>query len=153
MPFFIIFLIVPLIEIALFVAVGDEIGLAATLLLCVLTAAIGAILLREQGLKTLFSARESLNNNELPVNALFDGICLAIAGIMLMTPGFFTDTLGFSLLIPPVRRTLQTTLARHFNIHTNAPNSFQDGIQNDSMVIEAEFEHVDETDENNHGQS
>lgn len=103
MLLFILFLVIPLIEISLFIVVGDEIGIISTLLLCVLTAVIGATLLRQQGLRTLFTAQKQIDEGLLPLREIFDGFCLAIAGATLITPGFFTDFIGFMLLLPPMR--------------------------------------------------
>ena len=109
MIFFIIFFIIPLTEVFVFIQAGQEIGVFRTLLLCVLTAGIGGLLVKRQGLEVLFRGRQSMQQGMMPVEELFDGFCIVVAGAMLMTPGFVTDILGFSLLIPPVRR-----LLRHF---------------------------------------
>ena len=146
MPFFIIFLVVPLIEISLFVSVGSEIGVFWTLFLCVGTAALGAFLLRNQGLKTLFSARRSLDKNQLPVHEIFDGICLALAGVILMTPGFFTDALGFLLLTPKFRDVLLKKITHHFDFQTMGmkQNSKRPYENNNVDIIEGDFEELDE---------
>ncbi|MCB9988027.1 MAG: FxsA family protein [Rhodospirillales bacterium] len=148
MPFFIIFLIIPLIEIGLFITVGEEIGLVSTLLLCVLTAVIGAALIRHQGLETLFSARRAMDRGEMPVREMFDGLCLAVAGALLMTPGFFTDAIGFSLTIPAVRSFVLAALPRFFDVQVMggaASSSSQSRTYRRSPdVIEAEYEVLDE---------
>lgn len=138
MLFLIIFVIIPLIEIGLFIAVGDYAGIMPTLMLCVLTAVIGAGLIRYQGLHTLAAAREAMEGNRLPVAELFDGICLAVAGVLLMTPGFFTDTMGFLLLFPPVRVFLRHYLGKKFEIYADGAN-----VQGDSSVIDGEYIRVD----------
>lgn len=144
MPFFIIFLIIPLIEIALFIQVGDQIGLVSTLLLCVLTAALGGFLIRQQGLQTLFSVRGAMAQGQLPVQALFDGLCLAVAGALLLTPGFFTDAIGFSLLVPPVRRALFYLLRDRFQMDVMEGTARSEArFYRSNDVIEAEFERVD----------
>ncbi|MCB9990172.1 MAG: FxsA family protein [Rhodospirillales bacterium] len=145
MIFFIIFVIIPLTEIALFIAVGDEIGLLSTLFLCVLTAMIGAVLIRTQGLATLFSARGTMSRGELPVQEMFDGICLAVAGALLMTPGFFTDGIGFSLLVPQFRVWLRHYLSRRFDFEIHGSQTSY-GRPRDPDVIEAEYERVDNKD-------
>ena len=142
MPFFIIFLIIPLIEVGLFVTIGNKIGLSTTLLLCVVTAAIGAIILRYQGTHTLFSARKSIEEGTTPFKEMFDGLCLAIAAVLLMTPGFFTDFLGFSLLVPPARGLLWALIQRHFSIEA-MPGAHQNK-QTHYDVIDIEYEHIDE---------
>ena len=84
MVLFIIFVIIPLIEIALFIVVGGEIGIFATLLLCVIMAITGSMLVRQQGLKTLFAAKDAMERGELPVKELFDGICIAALYLCLL---------------------------------------------------------------------
>ncbi len=143
MIFFIIFVIIPLIEISLFVSVGEEIGLVKTLLLCLLTAMIGAVLIRQQGLQTLLTARSAMNKGEVPVSAIFDGICLAVSGALLMTPGFFTDAIGFSLCVPKIREVLRHKLAAHFDIHVPGDPAGQHR-RVDPDVIEVEYEKLDD---------
>jgi UPF0716 protein FxsA len=106
MPVFILFLVVPFVEIYLLVEIGARIGAPWTILLVVLTAIVGAWLVRVQGLTTWQRFQASLARNELPATALAEGLCLLIAGALLLTPGFFTDAAGFACLIPPLRRTL-----------------------------------------------
>ena len=106
MPVFILFLVVPFVEIYLLVEIGSRIGAPWTILLVVLTAIVGAWLVRVQGLATLRRFQTSLARNELPATALVDGLCLLITGALLLTPGFFTDVVGFACLIPQLRRAL-----------------------------------------------
>lgn len=101
---FAVFLIVPLIEVWLLVTVGSLIGAGWTIFLIVLTAVIGAALVRAQGLSTLARSQELLRQGELPAVELLEGAALLLAGALLLTPGFFTDTVGFLLLLPPLRR-------------------------------------------------
>lgn len=104
---FLLLIAVPLTEIALFIVIGDEIGLAATLTIVVLTALIGAVTLRRQGMQT-FSKLQTLRADEEAPVVLIEGLLIAASGLLLLTPGFLTDTIGFLFLIPPVR----TALAR-----------------------------------------
>jgi UPF0716 protein FxsA len=110
MPIFIplAFIIVPVVEIAVFIYLGGEIGLWNTVLLIVLTAIMGTWLLRSQGLATLRRAQESLGRQVFPIAEVFDGLCLVIAGVLLLTPGFVTDTFGFLLFLPFMRMVLRT---------------------------------------------
>lgn len=103
---------VPLIEIAVFIEIGGRIGVGWTLALIVATALAGTALFRIQGLATLARARASLDRGELPVQAVLDGVCLIVAGALLLTPGFVTDAVGGLLLVPPVRRVLQVWVLR-----------------------------------------
>jgi UPF0716 protein FxsA len=100
---FIAFVVVPVLEITLFLQVGSLIGIPATIALILLTAITGAIVVRSQGLQVLSKIRQSVQQGEAPVDALIQGACVLAAGLLLLTPGFATDALGFSLLIPPVR--------------------------------------------------
>jgi len=101
------FIAVPIIEIAVFLEVGGRIGVLNTILMIVTTAMIGTWLLRSQGLQTLQRAQESLNQNVFPVSEVFDGLCLMVAGGLLLTPGFVTDLFGFLLFIPWMRGLLR----------------------------------------------
>jgi UPF0716 protein FxsA len=103
---FIMFLIVPIIEIYLLIQVGEEIGAGWTVFLVVATAVIGAALLRHQGLATLYEAQGKMAHGELPATALLEGVMLLLAGALLLTPGFFTDILGFLVLVPMLRKRL-----------------------------------------------
>ena len=107
---FLLFTAVPIAEIFLLIRVGGEIGAIPTIGLVILTAVVGAALIRMQGFATLARAQASMEKSEMPVGALFDGLCLLVAGALLLTPGFVTDTIGFLLLIPPFRKFLAATL-------------------------------------------
>ena len=119
------FIGVPLLEIVLFIEVGDLIGLWPTIFIVLVTAVCGTILIRIQGLTILRRFQRSLAQRELPVQEVFNGLCLLLASILLLTPGFFTDSIGFLLLIPAGRRLIGNSLswwvARYANIrfHTN----------------------------------
>ena len=112
------FIIIPIIEIAIFIEAGQWLGLPSTLALIVVTAVVGVMLLRQQGLSTLLKAQERMNLGQIPAMEMLEGILLAIAGALLITPGFFTDAVGFSLLIPLVRHYLiKKHLMSRFEIH------------------------------------
>ncbi len=117
------FLVVPIIEIYLLIQVGQVIGAGWTIFLVVATAVIGVALLRIQGLSTLRRAQEKLNHNELPARELLEGLGLLVAGALLLTPGFFTDALGFLLLFPPTRMLLVSAVASRMvvvsSVHTD----------------------------------
>jgi len=100
------FILVPIAEIAVFIKAGQIIGLGWTLAAVIATAAAGTWLLRRQGLQVLAQTQARLNRGELPVGEMFDGVCLLVAGVLLLTPGFLTDTLGLLLFIPPLRQAL-----------------------------------------------
>ncbi|MCK4951616.1 MAG: FxsA family protein [Gammaproteobacteria bacterium] len=103
---FLIFLSVPLIEIYLLIEIGGVIGAPATVFLVVFTAVLGALLLRQQGFYTLQNVQQQMSRGEMPAMAMLEGVCLVIGGVLLLTPGFLTDSIGFLLLIGPTRRFL-----------------------------------------------
>jgi len=104
MPLFVLFLAVPIVEIALFIQVGGLIGLFPTLAIVVLTAILGTWMIRAQGLREIANLRASFNELRDPTEPLAHGAMILVAGALLLTPGFFTDALGFLLLLPPFRR-------------------------------------------------
>jgi len=99
----IIFVIVPILEVYLLIQVGAVIGAPWTVLLVVLTAVIGIRLLKIQGLSTLMRAQRKMQVGQTPAVEMLEGVGLILAGAFLLTPGFFTDALGFLLLFPPTR--------------------------------------------------
>lgn len=100
------FISIPIVEIAIFIQVGDEIGLGATLAATVLTAVIGTVLVRTQGLATVRKVQHSLAEGGMPLRPAFDGACQLVAGALLLTPGFLTDSIGLLLFIPALRTLL-----------------------------------------------
>ena len=103
MPIFLMLLGVPLVEIAAFIVIGGQIGIATTLLLTLVTAIIGTTLLRRQGLTIVQQIRQELAANRVPARQLADGAMIAVAGILLLTPGFVTDGIGLLLFVPAFR--------------------------------------------------
>ena len=104
---FTLFLVIPVVEVVIFILVGARIGLAATVVLVVLTAVIGAALVSRQGRSTLRQARGELLEGRFPAVPLAHGVMILVAGALLLTPGFLTDTIGFALLVSPVRERLR----------------------------------------------
>ena len=100
-------LLVPIVEIATFLVVGQWIGIGWTLAGILITAVLGTILLRRQGLDLMAQARAEVDAGRVPARELADGVMLLIAGVLLLTPGFVTDGLGFSLFLPPVRAAIR----------------------------------------------
>lgn len=101
---FLLFLAVPLLEVYLLIEVGQVIGAVPTIAAVVGTALLGAALARYQGMVTVTRLYAQLHHGEVPTQTLFEGACLLVAGALLLTPGFFTDAVGFALLTPPLRR-------------------------------------------------
>lgn len=100
----IIFIVLPAIEISLFLWTGSELGILPVAMIIILTGIIGIALVKKQGLETWRRAQLSMYHNEVPAEEIVDGICIIVGGIFLLTPGFFTDTLGFLLVIPFTRK-------------------------------------------------
>lgn len=96
-------IIVPLLEIASILAIGDWLGLWPTVALLIITSVVGGSLARQEGRIALRHIREKLARGEAPAQAVVDGVCVLIGGILLLTPGFFTDMFGFLLLFPLTR--------------------------------------------------
>jgi|ETNmetMinimDraft_23_1059889.scaffolds.fasta_scaffold69688_3 UPF0716 protein FxsA len=116
-PFAVLLLLllsVPLLEIYLLISIGRVIGAGTTVFVVVLTAVIGAWLLRLQGLQTLRRVQSAADKGELPAVELVEGLMLLICGVLLLTPGFFTDAVGFVALVPGIRRHLAEALLKHF---------------------------------------
>ncbi len=148
---FIIFLALlgaPLLEIGVFIEVGGLIGLWSTLVLIVGTAIAGTALLRYQGLSTLARARETVARGGMPVREVADGVCLLIAGALLLTPGFVTDAVGGLLLIPLVRLMVQRWVLRRLIASGRVPARDHGPDAGWPMragqVIEAEYTEFDE---------
>jgi UPF0716 protein FxsA len=99
-------LLLPIIEIGLFVTLGAWLGLWLTLAIVVLTGFFGAYLIRSQGVNALGQLQSARTNLQNPLSPIANGLMSVVAGVLLMLPGFFTDTLGLVLLIPPVRRAI-----------------------------------------------
>lgn len=118
---FLIFLLVPLFEIYLLLEVGGLIGVGWTIFAVVFTAVLGAALVRYQGFSTLNRMRSHMEQGQVPAMELFEGVFLLVAGALLLTPGFFTDAIGFACLTPPFRRAVIMYLIRRGTIrHTAA---------------------------------
>lgn len=100
---FLLFLIVPMMEMWLLIKVGEVIGALQTIGLVALTAVIGVSMLKRQGLKTLMRVQERVNSGQIPAEEILEGVFLAVGGALLLTPGFVTDVFGFCCLVPYTR--------------------------------------------------
>ncbi len=136
-------LCIPIAEIAVFIKVGQIVGLGWTLLLVVLTAVLGVALLRRQGLRTLTLTQQKLDRGELPVGELFEGLCLLTAGGLLLMPGFITDIIGLALFVPPIRKFLGTAILRAI-LHSRNTKFWVNGKEMgpDGTVIDGEYTDV-----------
>lgn len=112
LPFLLLFIGLPLVEIYILIEVGRVIGALPTIGLCILTAIIGVGLLRWQGLSTFARAQHSLARGQVPALEMFEGVALGIGGGLLLTPGFATDFVGFLCLLPWTRRAMVRFILR-----------------------------------------
>jgi UPF0716 protein FxsA len=139
-----LFFTIPLLEITVLLQVGSAIGVLPTIAMVVLTAVIGAGLIRAQGIATLGRVRLELERGELPAVGIIEAAMLLVAGALLLTPGFVTDAIGFLILVPPLRRrVIHSFLARRVVATGAAPASGQSGPGR-VRVIEGEFRREDE---------
>ncbi|WP_077530707.1 FxsA family protein [Vreelandella utahensis] len=155
MPVFLIaFIIIPIIEMVILIEVGGLIGALPTVGLVLLTAVIGAAMLRQQGAATLLRANQRMASGELPAREMAEGLLLAVGGALLLTPGFVTDAVGFACLIPFTRRWLSgyvvnrmvfsggASMGGHYEYHQYS-QSRDRGPRRDAhgnIIIEGEFE-------------
>ena len=113
---FLAFTIIPIIEIYLLIEIGSMFGALTAVTLVILTGFLGAFLARMQGLQTLYRIQESLHEGRMPSGELLDALLIVIAGVVLLTPGFLTDSAGFLLLIPTTRNTIISWLQRQIEL-------------------------------------
>ena len=142
---FALFVAVPIIEIALFIQVGGAIGLGWTLLIVVLTAILGTWLVRAQGLHVMSQVRGSFSELRDPTEPLAHGAMILFSGALLLTPGFFTDAVGFSLLVPGIRSFVFNYLRskikmQGFSVNANAKQRQRSDPR--GTVIDGEYEEV-----------
>ena len=138
------FLVVPLAEIYLLIEVGSIVGAVATIGLVVLTAVVGAALMRAQGLATLFRARSAMAKGEVPALELMEGAVILFAGALLLTPGFITDTAGFLCLVPSLRQRLILGIAA---LRPAGPPRSRSGPPgHDRRPLEGEYRRLDDRD-------
>ncbi|MCA1032323.1 membrane protein FxsA [Bacillus timonensis] len=105
-------IIVPALEIGLLVLSGNTLGVWPTVLLIISTGVIGAWLAKKQGLETLRRAQDQMQYGQIPGNAILDGLCILVGGVVLLTPGFITDAIGFLLLVPVTRNMIKPFIGK-----------------------------------------
>ena len=147
MLLFALFVGIPILEIALFIQVGGWLGLWPTLGIVILTALVGTTLLRTQGLQTLGQLQSSVSKGQNPMDPIAHGAFILIAGVLLLTPGFFTDALGLSFLIPPVRKYLikagASKMASRSFVFVNGQNVQQPRPASED-IVEGDYEVAEE---------
>ncbi len=137
-----IFIVVPIVEIGLFIQVGSLIGLWPTLGLVILMAFLGSWLLQAQGAMAFADLQRSVHDLRDPSEPLAHGVLIIFAGLLMITPGFFTDILGMSLLIRPVRSLVLRYLGRRFSVVTRPNSGAQPRPGDPPEVIDGEFYEV-----------
>ena len=140
MRLFLLFLLVPLIEIALFIQVGGLIGLFPTLAIVILTAVAGTFLIRSQGMQVMAQLRDTMENMRDPSEPLAHGAMVLFAGALLLTPGFFTDAVGLSLMVPGVRGRIFNFIRKRVVVKEF---SYGTASHPNQTVVDAEYEDLD----------
>lgn len=120
-----IFILVPIIEIAVFIQVGELIGLATTLIVVFLTAIIGVNLLKQQGLKAWQDIQQTMAQGQIPAIEMAAAAQLLFAGGLLLTPGFVTDIIGFALMVPGIRQAIALAMLKHWSNRSHKTSSAQ----------------------------
>ena len=145
-----LFIGIPLLEITLFIQVGGAIGLGWTLAIVIATAVLGAWMVRSQGARAMLNLRTSFSNLQDPTEPLAHGAMILFSGALLLTPGFFTDFIGFALLIPAVRTAVYKNLRNRVNVQSfqmgpdgQRPHQSQPNARTSDRVIDGEFEEID----------
>ncbi len=146
MPLLIIFILIPIIEIGLFIQVGGFIGMWKTIAIVIITAIIGTTLLRRQGISTMARLQSSLQTGENPVDPIAHGALILVSGVLLLTPGFFTDGIGFTLLVPQIRAALikwgaARVLGGGFVVMNTGP---QQQPNSDNTVLDGDYSVLDD---------
>lgn len=113
-----LFILMPIAEISLLLQVGDLIGGWNTVGLILVTAFVGAYLVRQEGISTLQAAQQKMAQNQVPGKEMLEGMLLVIAGVLLVTPGFITDIVGFTFAIPLTRKLIAAQAAKHMTVRT-----------------------------------
>ena len=141
------FLIIPLLEIYLLIEIGSLIGAVMAIFLVVFTAFLGAVLVRAQGYSTLIRIRHQLDSGQLPAMEIFNGVVLFFAGALLLTPGFFTDTIGFILLMPLWRAKIVVYIIKRWYYSLESAKAVTAGDPDvppgTQRVIDAEYRNID----------
>lgn len=160
---FVLFIVIPIIEIAVLMQVGEILGLWPTIAIVIISAWLGAKYVRQQGLSTLNSVQTKMAQGQAPSDEIVTGLMLLVAGVFLVTPGFVTDIFGLSLLIPSVRNVIVSSVksqlkvnaskSQHFHFHTHqqqpfteqTERPFQDHINppHKGETLDGEFERKD----------
>ncbi|NBN88850.1 MAG: FxsA family protein [Actinobacteria bacterium] len=134
--FFLIFVALPLAEIYALIKVGGWLGVFPTIALLLLVSALGAVLVKREGLRVLKRMQEQVMAGNMPSNEILDGVCLLLAGLLLVVPGFVTDVVGLLLLLPPFRLLLRSGLKRRNGRKLKVVATYNGRIVNDGRVYD-----------------
>ena len=126
-PILLTIILIPAVEIYLLIKIGSQIGAMSTIILIFTTAIIGVYYAKYEGLNTLKSGFSQISKNETPAYEVISGAAIAFAALLLIIPGFVTDTLGFLLILPFSRKMIFNKLAKKFKPKENKKNNFIDG--------------------------
>jgi UPF0716 protein FxsA len=129
---FVLFIIIPIIEIFVLMQVGAVLGVWPTIAMVIFTAWLGAKYVRQQGISTLNSVQTKMAQGQMPSDEIVTALMLLVAGVLLVTPGFVTDFLGLSLLIPAVRHTIASSVMSHISSNNKGQQGFQFHSQSQS---------------------
>jgi UPF0716 protein FxsA len=110
---FLLFTIIPVVELALLIKIGSFIGVANTIAIVILTAIVGAYMVRSEGIGVMYRIQKNMNEGLFPGNELINGLLILIAGALLLTPGFFTDLLGFCMVFPLTRKFISKYIKKY----------------------------------------
>ncbi len=161
MPYaLVLFIVMPILEIALLLRVGAAFGWLPTLFIVITTAILGSAMLRQQGLATLAKARQRMDSGEMPAQQLLEGLMIMIGGVLLLTPGFVTDAFGFLCLIPPSRQWIAARVSARvmtgvagaatsggapgFESKASSPRSPGAGTSVTGDIIDGDFKRIDD---------
>ena len=111
---FLAFIIIPIIEISIFITIGSNIGIINTIAIILITALVGIFLVRRKGIKLLFDAQRNLSQGIMPTEEIKGAIFLLVSGLLLITPGFFTDCVGFTVFLRPVQNFIASRAKNYF---------------------------------------
>tara|TARA_A100001234_G_scaffold191849_1_gene178734 strand:- start:119 stop:544 length:426 start_codon:yes stop_codon:yes gene_type:complete len=136
-PIFLSIILIPIIEIYLFIKIGSQIGAFSTIFLILTTAIVGVYYAKYEGLNTLRSGFVQISKNETPAYEVLSGAAIAFAAILLIIPGFLTDLVGFFLILPMSRRYIFSKVKNRFKTRSDKKNNFIDG----------EFEDIEDDDD------
>ena len=159
MPLLLIFILVPVIEIALFIQVGSWLGMWPTLVTVILTAIVGTYLLRLQGIAELIKLQNAMQGSGSPIKPIANGALILVAGVLLLTPGFFTDFSGFILLTPPIRGVVIEWLSSYFTKNPNVvftrrgQSNNSENQPKDTDAVDADYIILDDKDSKKPGNS